>query len=381
MAWERRGNHRYYYRSVRNGTKVKKIYLGCGRAAELAAQEFDAARKRRKTDREADLRHRRQYRAAVGSVDRLTTEVDAEMATVLSAAGCYRRSGVWHVRQKPQEDTRMNSQRVNGSPDTPAANADFTEPSETPSASSASGIADGGDTRVAPADQSTADEVPGDGNQSPNGNDDFRLLVERANGGDAEANKRLREILDNNPEVWQKIGDLAAHARLTLIRLIAGGDQLLFEATQRAAQEMEAELLGDDPTRMEQMLAERVIACWLQLQYADTVSVTVEDNLSQAKFWSQERDRAHRRYLTAVKALTTTRQLLLANVATRKVKRGNEVPQHQTQQGVGTHQQDQRADTAAAEAAKERVNETASGSTTDHTDHEFLSFPGSVAAN
>ena len=44
MAWSRRQCRRYYYRSVRNGHKVTKVYCGCGQAGERAAKE-DAERR------------------------------------------------------------------------------------------------------------------------------------------------------------------------------------------------------------------------------------------------------------------------------------------------------------------------------------------------
>jgi hypothetical protein len=144
-------------------------------------------------------------------------------------------------------------------------------------------------------------------------------LVDLANKGDADAKVLLREVLDNNPVVWRKVGDLAALSRLTQIRLIADGNQLLFESVQRAAHEMEAELLGADPTRLDRMLVERVVACWLQLQHVEAVAFAAANgNLVSARHWAQEQDRAHRRHLSAVKALTTTRQLLAASGANRK---------------------------------------------------------------
>ncbi|MCH7729218.1 MAG: hypothetical protein IH991_22470, partial [Planctomycetes bacterium] len=118
------------------------------------------------------------------------------------------------------------------------------------------------------------------------------------------------KTLDENPEVWRQVGDLAAHARLTLIRLIAKGDMLLFESIQRQAGEMECQLLGASPSLLERLSVQRVVACWLQLQYADVMACTENDQLAQTTFWSQHQDRAHRRYTSAVKQLAMIRQLL-----------------------------------------------------------------------
>ena len=37
MPWETRGKRKYFYRSVRDGTKVKRVYYGVGPLANLAA--------------------------------------------------------------------------------------------------------------------------------------------------------------------------------------------------------------------------------------------------------------------------------------------------------------------------------------------------------
>lgn len=55
---------------------------------------------------------------------------------------------------------------------------------------------------------------------------DFQALVRAANGGDEEAVKRLRELIQNRPDMWQMFGDLCQHAQSALIRAIAGKSQL-----------------------------------------------------------------------------------------------------------------------------------------------------------
>ena len=44
MAWEQRGNRRYYYRAYKTKGRVRKAYLGNGPLAELAAQRDDLVR-------------------------------------------------------------------------------------------------------------------------------------------------------------------------------------------------------------------------------------------------------------------------------------------------------------------------------------------------
>ena len=35
MGWERRGNHEYYYRKEREGSRVKSTYVGRGEMAHM----------------------------------------------------------------------------------------------------------------------------------------------------------------------------------------------------------------------------------------------------------------------------------------------------------------------------------------------------------
>ncbi len=54
----------------------------------------------------------------------------------------------------------------------------------------------------------------------------LQQLVEAANRGDKAALQQLRQALNKHPEVWQKVGDLAAHAEQTWTRLVADGKLL-----------------------------------------------------------------------------------------------------------------------------------------------------------
>jgi len=52
MAWEQRGPHTYYYRSIRRHGRVTKDYLGTGPLAEFCAAEDAARRAQRYTEAE-----------------------------------------------------------------------------------------------------------------------------------------------------------------------------------------------------------------------------------------------------------------------------------------------------------------------------------------
>ena len=140
---------------------------------------------------------------------------------------------------------------------------------------------------------------------------DFKLLVTRANTGDATALTQLRELLDARPEIWQRIGDLAKHAETLMVDLISAGNKLMAESLHRTLKEMKAELLGPGTSMLERMAVERLLACWLQLQYTDSVVGKSEGGtLANANFQLKRQNAADNRYHAAVKALAELRRLL-----------------------------------------------------------------------
>ena len=88
------------------------------------------------------------------------------------------------------------------------------------------------------------------------------------------------------------------------------------ESFARKAAELTAELAGPDPTPVETLLVERVVACWLQLHHADAAGAHAGAlSLRQAAFAQKRQDSANRRYMMALAALATLRRLVPAGVA------------------------------------------------------------------
>ena len=58
-------------------------------------------------------------------------------------------------------------------------------------------------------------------------------IIRKANEGDSKALAKLRKFFDENPQVWQHVGDMARTAEKALITLIANGSSLAAEALQR----------------------------------------------------------------------------------------------------------------------------------------------------
>src|SRR5262245_44540118 len=102
MAWEQRGPHTYYYRSIRRHGRVTKDYLGTGPLAELSAAE-DAARR---AQRHIEAETWRQEQAALDALDQ---QIDAwwDRSTLLLKATLYTEGyyqhdrGAWRKRTRP----------------------------------------------------------------------------------------------------------------------------------------------------------------------------------------------------------------------------------------------------------------------------------------
>ena len=136
-------------------------------------------------------------------------------------------------------------------------------------------------------------------------------LVKQANAGDQAALAQLRQTLDENPQIWRAVGNLALHARMVLVDAIANGDQLLRDSLLRHADDMETGLAGPSSSPLERLAVQRIVACWLETQYAAVQGPEPTGNtLRHAKFALQIKESAEKRFHAAIKSLSLIRQML-----------------------------------------------------------------------
>jgi hypothetical protein len=142
--------------------------------------------------------------------------------------------------------------------------------------------------------------------------EDLQALLDRAQAGDASTLPALRELLRDPGKVDRLGGDLARQAERSLINAVAGKNLLFREALVRKLELLRADLGGTQPTPLERLLVSRVVACWLQVQIADA-QYAQADNLTvaQGDYYQRRQDRAHRRFLSAVRTLALVRRLAL----------------------------------------------------------------------
>jgi hypothetical protein len=121
--------------------------------------------------------------------------------------------------------------------------------------------------------------------------------------------------------------DLARIAEQVWITQAAGEDRALQDRLARHLEELRAELEGPQPSVVERLLAERAALCWFQVQIGEInlAGARSGERPSIAVIHYRERslDSAHKRYLSALKALAQVRKLALpaiqVNVAETQV--------------------------------------------------------------
>jgi hypothetical protein len=143
--------------------------------------------------------------------------------------------------------------------------------------------------------------------------------VERAQKGDATVLPLIREILDAHPEIWRHYGNLSELVDQAWISVLAGNDPSVAESIRREAKEMRAELAGDTPTRLERMLVDQVMACWMETKYFEAIAVVDKRSLLQGNYYLKCRESAQRRYLAAIKTLATVRMKMPQGLAPSNV--------------------------------------------------------------
>lgn len=160
----------------------------------------------------------------------------------------------------------------------------------------------------------------------------MRKVIERAQTGDETAMPALQKLLDRAPSIREALGaDLERTVEYSISRSLGGENNLAFrEGLKRKLASFRDELEGPTPSPTERLLVDRVVACWLQVQEAD-LRITQGDDcgLERANYHLKRQDRAHLRFLSAMKTLATVRKLglpvLQVNIGENQVNVANAV--------------------------------------------------------
>jgi hypothetical protein len=155
---------------------------------------------------------------------------------------------------------------------------------------------------------------------------ELRDLSDRAQQGDEKAVLEIQKILDGSPDLaWLFIKGPAKLAEAALIdEIIRDGDLASKEFLTHQLQSMRVEVAGENPSALERLLAERVVATWLEVQLFEALyAVGMKGGTFKQDDHRQKRlDRAHRRHLSAIRTLAQIRKMgpaVQINIAEKQI--------------------------------------------------------------
>jgi len=93
VALERRDGNLYYYRSIRDGEKVRKVYVGAGEIARISHEGDILRRTGRETQREKQRAELERLDALAAPVEELSEAAEILARAHLIASGCHTHKG------------------------------------------------------------------------------------------------------------------------------------------------------------------------------------------------------------------------------------------------------------------------------------------------
>ena len=140
-------------------------------------------------------------------------------------------------------------------------------------------------------------------------------LLRLAEKGQEDAVPEIRQILNEHPDLAWRFVDVAQIAEDALIEKMTREEDLATKEILRCQLEaMREEIAGENPSPLERLLAERIVATWLQIQlfeglYTSGMSKS-SMTIAQGSFHQKRLDQTYRRHLSSIRALAQMRKLL-----------------------------------------------------------------------
>jgi len=264
MAWETRGNRKsYFYRSERDGDRVRKTYIGSGLLAEV-----ESIRLERKAMLRAQIasEQKQTLKAETLLKQQIRSTTDITIGLMTSVGYTNERYRGWRklpVTAPQQTDDNDNDDKQ----------------------------------------KLSAPEVS------------FSELVKAARQGDRSAIPALRGMLRENPELARNNGDLSSQTQIHWIDLIAGRDLHRRECLLMAMAQLKQELIAEtNGTVVENMLVEQAISTWLQLNYhEDREATRPTENIKLGEYRLKKIESACNRHTRALNALASMQSLNFTN--------------------------------------------------------------------
>ena len=176
--------------------------------------------------------------------------------------------------------------------------------------------------------------------------EELRALSKKAEAGEKGARQELKQALrESSPAVIARASDIGRKAQHVLIDTAAGGEPLAEYALSARLDTMRAEVAGENPTPLDVLLTERVVACWMLVELFDVLMAAqlakspdpkCRVPFSTLKHYLRWQEVANTRYLAAIKALAQVRRLqsgipnsqtnVQVNIGSQKAELPKELP-------------------------------------------------------
>ena len=131
----------------------------------------------------------------------------------------------------------------------------------------------------------------------------WQELTERASRGDREAAAELIPMLDSNPVLVDRWGDLSRVA-LNLWMNIAGGEELSKAARHKHVLDLVRSVSRFENDPLEATMAKRIGILWLQVSYFDSqVALAADRTPAEQKLVAKRQKESQQLYADAAKAL------------------------------------------------------------------------------
>ena len=137
-------------------------------------------------------------------------------------------------------------------------------------------------------------------------------LLKRAGKGDKSCLPQLRKLFDDprQAHLIDAYGSAPAWLEADLLEGVAKDNLAVREGVTRKLAKVRRELEGPNPTPTERLLAERAAMCWwLVNRYESYYAKAGSQAIRAAEYQQRRIDRAHARFLSALKTLATVRKL------------------------------------------------------------------------
>ena len=258
MAWEPRNCNRYYYTVKRQGNQIIKEYLGRGIAAALIA----ATLLKQKEHRHALWKNRR---ALLHSLQAIHRRIRSFLRFSRQIQRLQR-----FIQRDAQRLLETLSQAVYPMPN------QIEEPVLLP---------------IAPAIDET---------------------INRATHGDIQILPQLRQLIEQKPQLWQQMTDLARQAQEAQLNALAGENETLKAAILTEFNALKKELGDGTSNPLEQIIIERILISWLQVQHTDLLfAKTPASDSRLTKLLQTRADQCQgrlQRAITQLQAMRTPKQ-------------------------------------------------------------------------